>query len=61
MTLLEGKVAVVSGVGRGLGREICLALLREGATVVAGDVDREVLDELEVAAPERLSATTSRR
>ena len=59
MTLLDGKVAVVSGVGRGLGREICLALLREGATVVAGDVDREVLDELEVAAPERLSVTTT--
>jgi len=57
VTLLDGKVAVVSGVGRGLGREICLALLREGATVVAGDVDGDALDELEVAAPERLSVT----
>ncbi len=59
MTMLEGKVAVVSGVGRGLGREICLALLREGATVFAGDVDGEALDELEAAAPERLSVAVT--
>ena len=37
--LLEGKVAIVSGVGAGLGRAICDALHREGALLVAGDLD----------------------
>jgi NAD(P)-dependent dehydrogenase (short-subunit alcohol dehydrogenase family) len=44
--LLDGSVAVVSGVGRGLGRAICRSFLAEGAFVVAGDVDPECLDEL---------------
>lgn len=34
--LLKGKVAVVSGVGPGMGREVALALAREGADVVLG-------------------------
>ena len=55
MTLLDDKVVVVSGVGRGLGREICLALLREGATVVAGDIDAEALGELEQVGEGRVS------
>jgi NAD(P)-dependent dehydrogenase (short-subunit alcohol dehydrogenase family) len=32
--LLEGKVAVVSGLGPGMGRDISLALAREGADIV---------------------------
>jgi 3-oxoacyl-[acyl-carrier protein] reductase len=36
---LEGKVALVSGSGRGIGREIALKLASEGARVVINDLD----------------------
>jgi 3-oxoacyl-[acyl-carrier protein] reductase len=34
----KGKIAVVTGASRGIGRQICLALAREGATIVAMDL-----------------------
>jgi NAD(P)-dependent dehydrogenase (short-subunit alcohol dehydrogenase family)/acyl dehydratase/putative sterol carrier protein len=37
MNLLEGKVAIVTGAGGGLGRSHALALAREGANVVVND------------------------
>jgi len=37
MPLLVGKVAVITGSGRGLGREYALAFAREGARVVVND------------------------
>ncbi|MAE94118.1 MAG: short-chain dehydrogenase [Deltaproteobacteria bacterium] len=38
MALLEGKVALVTGAGGGLGREHALAMAREGAKLVVNDL-----------------------
>jgi NAD(P)-dependent dehydrogenase (short-subunit alcohol dehydrogenase family) len=36
---LDGKVAVITGAGSGIGRELALACAREGAKVVLADID----------------------
>ncbi|MGP8060725.1 MAG: SDR family oxidoreductase [Acidimicrobiales bacterium] len=45
MGLLDGKVAIVTGAGRGIGREEALLLASEGATVVVNDVGAAVTGE----------------
>jgi len=45
MGLLDGKVAIVTGAGRGLGREEALALAAEGAAVVINDIGASLSGE----------------
>ena len=45
MGLLDGKVAIVTGAGRGLGRDEALALAAEGARVIVNDIGVSVAGE----------------
>lgn len=60
--LLDGKVAIVSGAGPGLGREAALAMAREGARVVLGarraDVLAEIAADVEAAGGQALAVPT---
>ncbi len=49
--LLEGKVAVVSGAGGGIGREIALAMALAGARVIINDIGASLTGEGQSASP----------
>ena len=49
MGVLDGRVAIITGAGRGLGREHALLFAAEGAKVVVNDLDgsqQQVVDEI---------------
>lgn len=49
--LLEGKVAIVTGGGRGIGREVALAMAAHGASVVVNDVGAALSGEADQGRP----------
>jgi len=50
---LDGKVAIVTGAGRGLGRAMTLGLIDAGASVAAVELDGPALEETQDAADDR--------
>ena len=59
--MLENKVAVVTGAGRGIGREIALLMASKGAKVVVNDLGAELDGEGADATPAAQTAADIRR
>src|SRR5690349_12237009 len=47
MFRLDGKTAIITGAGSGIGREIALLYARQGAQVVVADVNTEAAEAVE--------------
>lgn len=68
MSVLDGRVAIITGAGRGLGREHALLFAAEGARVVVNDVGgstadvsaaHDVVEEIRAAGGEAIANTDS--
>jgi 2-keto-3-deoxy-L-fuconate dehydrogenase len=59
MNRLQGKTALVTAAGQGIGRAIAEAFIREGATVWATDLDVAKLEGLEGARTRKLDVLSS--
>jgi len=56
---LEGKVAIVTGGARGMGRSHCLALAQEGAHIVTCDICRDLPVDWPLGTKEELDETVN--
>lgn len=52
---LSGKTALLTAAGQGIGKSTAIAMANEGATVIATDVNEELLAELEALGIENLT------
>ena len=72
MGLFDGRVAVITGAGRGIGRETALVMAREGARIVVNDLGggprggggdqtfaQQVVNEIQAAGGEAVAETSS--
>ena len=60
-SLFSGDVAIITGAGRGIGREAAILLAKNGARLVLNDLDRWALDETRAFAPTTSTETDSVR
>ena len=59
---LKDKIAIITGAGRGIGRDIALAYAKEGAHVVIAEVDpataKATADEISASGPKAIAVAT---
>ena len=59
MRLLEGKVALITGAGRGIGKTIAEIFVKQGAKVVVGDINEEWANNLATALNKKKDSTAA--